>query len=340
MFSGKIKTDNISGGGIGTSFLVDILITDQQSFDSVFGSGTLDNTTDYDVVYIKSGNYTLNNNVIIEKDNLKIFSDSDAIIESSGLYNFTFQKSQTGETALENINFDINFNQSESVLVPLTDVPYVNSNDGDLVNPTDTINSELSIVPISSIDSGTAHVYLTFSGGSEAQWYTNTAVGGSPVWFGTGEGGSGIGSISFSGKPGFSLGTWNGFANISSGLKTFTFGNSDGFFNYYYDETAWNTAFSGESIFSSKVVIAQSGAVYKGSISLENLVIDENGILGLAGGGQVKLENLDRLVYFNNVTFTNCIFNISYIGITADYIIESSDNTNLTSSEIEVNELL
>lgn len=49
---------------------------------------------------------------------------------------------------------------------------------------------------------------------------------------------------------------------------------------YYYQKAAWEAAFKGTD---HKIVIAQSGAVYRNSLSPENLVIDEIGNVGSAG---------------------------------------------------------
>lgn len=82
---------------------------------------------------------------------------------------------------------------------------------------------------------------------------------------------------------------WDTFASNSfDGLQTMELPKSSsgdslgGYFEYYYHQTAWTTAFNGNG---SEVVIAQSGSVYKGSISTANLVVAWDGTIGPAGGG-------------------------------------------------------
>lgn len=95
--------------------------------------------------------------------------------------------------------------------------------------------------------------------------------------------------------------TWGTFANlgthgVADGLKTFQFVAGGGSFEYYYHESAWTTAFQGESCYNVPIVIAQSGSVYKTSIAPANLVVTRDGDVGPAGGGV-------ETPYINNTPF-------------------------------------
>lgn len=49
---------------------------------------------------------------------------------------------------------------------------------------------------------------------------------------------------------------------------------------YYYHKDSWTVAFSGNS---SKIVMTPSGSVFKDSVAIENLVVDQDGNPGYAG---------------------------------------------------------
>lgn len=83
---------------------------------------------------------------------------------------------------------------------------------------------------------------------------------------------------------------WDTFASAdNNGVKTFTFSKSTdsdglgGTFQYYYHKSAWEAAFL--NVGSVNIIIDTSGAVYKDSVSGDNLVVDADGNVGLAGGG-------------------------------------------------------
>jgi len=167
--------------------------------------------------------------------------------------------------------------------IPLfTDINYVNGDDKDLTNPEDANDTDnTNLVPC--VDSiGEVRLFI-----GALSWKTPGSVGTTTDW--TGQNSSTpinvYGSLLF--RTGLS-GTFTTFASgASDGLKTFTLprlangDNTGGTFKWFYHSVAWTFAFNGLTI---DIVIALSGAVYKGSISASNLVVDENGIIGPAGG--------------------------------------------------------
>lgn len=77
---------------------------------------------------------------------------------------------------------------------------------------------------------------------------------------------------------------WNYFSSGGNdGMKALLLPNSNTIHFYYYKD-AWQYALKNTD---SDIVIAKDGSVYKGSISMSNLIVNSHGVIGIAG----KFEN-------------------------------------------------
>jgi hypothetical protein len=177
--------------------------------------------------------------------------------------------------------------------IPYGTINYSSGTDVDLNNPDDSNNTQSSFVPCAD---GTNQCNVAVGNNI---WDEPGLPGTSGAWVGRGIG-SAYGYIRFAVVDA----VWGSFASSSNnGLKTMTFNGVEGSFDYYYDATAWSTAFNGAG---EPIVIAQNGSVYWGSISAANLVVTWDGYAGPKGGG-TALDNKELLgandSYNHNVNF-------------------------------------
>lgn len=169
----------------------------------------------------------------------------------------------------------------------VSDIDYATGTDENLTSPDDGWNTASNLVLFGNDGGGGfAYTRLEFDNGNYLWSTGGVLIGTSAAWTGGG-GGSVTGNLCFV-PDGVGV-NWDLFAAATNnGLNIFTFpktgnGTTDGgYAEYYYNKTAFETAFSGNA---SKIVIATSGAVYKDSISAENQVIASDGTIGPAGGG-------------------------------------------------------
>lgn len=165
---------------------------------------------------------------------------------------------------------------------------YSSGTDANLDSPDDNYWTPSNLVPCSS-DNLPFSGYRTYLKIGDYFWYTDynpvPAPGTSVQWRKTLTG-SAYGSIRFQPVTGKN---WNNFAGAAqNGLKVFSLPKSadydslGGYFEYYYHNTAWSTAFNGNN---SEILILQNGSVYKDTVQSNNLVVRWDGVLGLGGGG-------------------------------------------------------
>jgi len=168
----------------------------------------------------------------------------------------------------------------------LGDVNYSTGTQQNLTSPLSNIyNTAVNFVPCESTWSG--YIELRLGG---KWWLSTTDPGTDGAYQGDIDGG--YGAISF-----FPNGPWDTFAGdglpdttIYDGLKTMNLPNAGGssaggYFQFYYNRAAFISAFYGLNI---KIVISQSGNVYKNTISQSNLVIKLDGTIGPSFGGPIE----------------------------------------------------
>jgi len=161
------------------------------------------------------------------------------------------------------------------------DIDYTSTGtDQNLTTPDDNFNTVSQFVPIVD-DSGDECAI-----GVGLNRWTSTGGLGSQIYIGIQSSPVAYGQIAF--DPAISSVNWTTVANsTNNGLKTFSLprlANADGLggsFKYYFDSAAWQIAFPNGS--TDKIVVSQSGNVYKGSIADGNLVVDFKGRIGPAG---------------------------------------------------------
>lgn len=213
------------------------------------------------------------------------------------------------------VNMDVNVDDNGTVLIVfgaevIATFPVENFTAYDVAplnNPTSANPTAANLIPMGSIEDGKEWVRLTVEGNPTMHWgwdkfYLTTAQGLVPGSVGTVRawredpitpGGSvpGVPPTVFSIKmlPA-SQNNWSVFADKSfNGVQTFDFGNGTGTPSYYYDETAFRTAFEGTY---ATAVLTKNGSIYKGSEAKANLVTTLYGEIGPAGGGMVTQNGL------------------------------------------------
>ena len=216
--------------------------------------------------------------------------------------------------------------------------------DGNEVNM--ALPSGLEDIPISTnktpVSSSTYYFHV-----GQHYWSSTGAVNTSPLWTGSSSGSYGqVKLTTASSWTGISQNGHFGFG-YSGGLTDFLLPNTNivtppggGKISYYFLDRAWKHAFEGTS---STIVIAQNGSVYKDSISLENLVVNWNGEVGLAGGYQV--EPNDPLLPMNYSTIgTDADLNepfSGYVGAGSSdiLVLMSTDGTSSDGSDMFIGSL-
>ena len=149
---------------------------------------------------------------------------------------------------------------------------------GNLASPDDTKDQNDCFIPMQSDG-----VIIVIKIGDYSWNYVSAGVGPSKTILGQSTG-TGYGTLVLN----TSGNNWYTFAdNEYNGVKRIYFPktiNDDktgGYVDFYYHKEAFKYAFEGDN---SDVVITTEGAVYKGSITSDNLVVDQNGKVGIAGG--------------------------------------------------------
>lgn len=167
------------------------------------------------------------------------------------------------------------------------DTNYSTGTDENLSSPDDNYDTIANFVPCSALDDDLL-INIGESAGPSVipyQWINlNVTPGSTAVFLGQGAGNNyGEVKLRAGGQP------WTNFAlSANDGMqqidlpKTGDTTTDGGYVQYYYVNSAWTTAFSGNS---SNIIIALNGSIYKGSIAADNLVNNEAGLIGLAGGG-------------------------------------------------------
>lgn len=183
--------------------------------------------------------------------------------------------------------------------------------DKNLTSPSDNSNTiNTNFIPCTDINT-TIFLFI-----GDLSWQTSGFVGNTTDWVGQNSSTPTeiYGPISF--RPEASFNMTNFAVTGTNGLKTMELprpANNDilgGSFNYFYHSVAWTTAFNGNN---ADIVIAQSGSVYKTSISPSNLVVTFTGVVGPAGGGSgvdiVTIISIDDFIIWKKgqPNFTNLL---------------------------------
>lgn len=247
---------------------------------------------------------------MIPSGNWNVFSR-----ELNGVKNITFPPLGIGAMSIGS-TFEI------KTPAPFTDVGYSTGSEGDLNNPDDGTDTPSNFLPF-IVDYSEPEAMMCHLFAGDAFWASldpfiapgmgnNYNGASSTIFYGSDNAQSMNGAIYFQGRNedlvswtpppplsnAVSADRFSYSPSTNNGLKTFSFGSSQGSFQYYYHRDAWKFAMDkfGTGL---KFVISQRGSVYANTVSSENLIVDYNGNVGLYSGGTA--DGRDPIAFNQNI---------------------------------------